>query len=111
MWPFVLGIGLGCLGIAAAGVTNELFAAPPQEPITGRVTEISPWIEIVFISGLYALVGIGASLYPLVVRGNAPAARVSYWTLLAAGWTFLLFGAFNFFTHIGLIVNTMGTGG
>jgi hypothetical protein len=34
-WPFVLGLGLGCIAIAAAGISNQLFAAPPQEPLTG----------------------------------------------------------------------------
>lgn len=105
--PFVFGLGLSCLAIAAAGVAFELFAAPPQEPITGLVTEISPWIEIIFMSAVYAIVGVGGVLFPLVVRGNARAATVTGWAWAISGWIFLLFGAYNFFTHIGLIVNTM----
>lgn len=35
MSVFVFGIGLGCIGIAAAGMRWQLFVAPPPEPVTG----------------------------------------------------------------------------
>ena len=104
---FVFGMGLGCFGIAAAGVKYQLFAAPPEEPISGAFAEY-PLIEAIFISGLYALVGLGAVLGPLGLRSRSRGLFTItgiVWGL--AGLAFLLFGALNFFTHIGLIVNTM----
>ncbi|WP_026332486.1 DUF981 family protein [Deinococcus apachensis] len=62
-----MGLGLGLIGIAAAGTTNRLFAAPPQEPISGRFAAY-PWVEAIFMSGLFTLVGVAALLFPLAVR-------------------------------------------
>ncbi|MDT0632333.1 DUF981 family protein [Rubrivirga litoralis] len=101
---FVFGMGLGLFGIAAAGVGYQLFAAPPEEPIAGWFAAY-PWIEATFISGLYALVGLGAVLLPWSFREGVRRVVGTAWTV--AGVVFLLFGALNFFTHIGLIVNTM----
>lgn len=107
MSVFVFGMGLACFGIAAAGIGYELFAAPPQEPISGEFADY-PMIEAVFISGLYALVGIGAVLFPFALRGSGGGVlRVLKIVWGVAGIVFLLFGAMNYFTHIGLIVNTM----
>ena len=102
---FVFGMGLACLGIAAAGIDNKLFAAPPQEPISGTFADY-PWVEAIFMSGLFALVGIGAVLAPFGFRGKGLRAVVGVvWSI--SGALFLLFGALNYFTHIGLIINTM----
>ncbi len=100
-------IGLACLAIAAAGWRYTLFAAPPQEPISGWFGQW-PWLEATFISGLYVLVGVGAVLCPMAVRKDSPALnRVIGWCWFAAGIVFILFGAFNYFSHTGLIINTM----
>lgn len=107
---FVLGMGLGLIAIAIAGVTYQLFAAPPQEPISGAFAEY-PLVEAVFMSGLIALVGLGAALFPFALRATPAAAKVRVvigWAWSLSGLAFMLFGALNFFTHIGLIVNTMG---
>ncbi|WP_211241324.1 DUF981 domain-containing protein [Pseudonocardia spinosispora] len=104
---FVFAMGLACFGIAAAGVRYQLFAAPPQEPLTGVFAGV-PWVEATFISLLYALVGVGAVLFPFALRarrGVVLSITGLAWTV--AGAIFLLFGALNYFTHIGLIVNTM----
>lgn len=104
----VLGMGLGLLGLAVAGVRYQLFAAPPQEPISGTFADY-PLVEAIFISGLLALVGVGAALFPLALRDGAVVVRkIIGWFWGIAGVALLLFGALNFFTHIGLIVNTMG---
>ncbi|MFD8595745.1 DUF981 family protein [Kitasatospora sp. NPDC059646] len=103
----VLGLGLACFGIAAAGWRYTLFAAPPEEPISGEFAG-HPMLEASFMSALYVLTGVGAVLFPFVLRrrGGAVAWTAGIcWTL--AGLAFLLFGALNYFTHIGLIVNTM----
>jgi uncharacterized membrane protein len=109
---FIIGMGLSLIAIAGAGMYNKLFAAPPEEPISGMFASY-PWIEATFISGMFALVGIGAILLPLALRELAKGTDRSpvqsvigiCWGLTGLG--FLLFGALNFFTHIGLIVNTM----
>jgi len=115
-WPisiFVAGIGLGLFGIAAAGVRYQLFAAPPQEPISGAFADY-PIVEAIFMSGLIALVGLGAVLFPFAVRALATPDRgrtvlvpVIGWVWGIAGVVLGLFGALNYFTHIGLIINTM----
>ncbi|MEV8250577.1 DUF981 family protein [Microbacterium sp. NPDC076768] len=110
---FVFGLGLALFGIAAAGVIFQLFAAPAQEPISGAFAEW-PWIEALFMSGLFALVGVGAVLFPFALRSFSSATPLNavakvlgvVWSI--TGVVFLLFGALNFYTHIGLIVNTMG---
>ena len=105
---FVLGMGLGLVAIAVAGVTYQLFAAPPEEPISGAFAAY-PLVEAIFMSGLIALVGVGAILFPFAVRSGGRAVHaVIGWAWGLSGVAFLLFGAMNFFTHIGLIVNTMG---
>lgn len=109
---FVGGLGLSLFGIAAAGITYQLFAAPPQEPISGAFAQW-PWLEATFMSLLFALVGVGAVLFPLAVmrvRSGRTARGLVRWigiVWFVAGVVFLLFGAMNFFTHIGLIVHTM----
>ncbi|MGW0478674.1 DUF981 family protein [Nonomuraea sp. NPDC003214] len=104
---FAFAMGLACFGIAAAGWTYTLFAAPPQEPISGAFADM-PMLEATFISGLYVLVGIGAVVFPFALRARGgPAATVTGVCWLVAGVVFALFGALNYFTHIGLIVNTM----
>lgn len=107
MSPLILGAGLSLIAIAAAGMSNQLFTAPPQEPISGWVAGLHPWLEPTFISGLYALTGLGALATPSAIAGNARARTTAGWSLTVTGWTFLLFGAFNYFSHIGLVVNTM----
>ncbi|MFF2407164.1 DUF981 domain-containing protein [Streptomyces sp. NPDC058092] len=104
---FVFGLGLACFGIAAAGWKYTLFAAPPEEPISGEFAKW-PILEASFMSGLYVLVGIGALLFPFALRRPrswlSPVIGV-VWGL--AGLVFLFFGGLNYFTHIGLIINTM----
>ncbi|WP_194852283.1 DUF981 family protein [Nonlabens antarcticus] len=110
---FFYGMGLALIGIAVAGVKYQLFAAPPEEPISGQFADY-PMVEAIFISGLWALTGIAALLMPSVFSRFAAGKvsinntlKVSYVLLYGLGLVFLIFGAFNYFTHIGLIVNTM----
>lgn len=115
---FIGGLGLALFGIAIAGVKYQLFAAPPEEPISGEFAQW-PLVEAIFMSGLFALVGIGAVLFPFGVRSvkNTPSTatgstvtlpiRITGIVWAVTGVAFILFGAMNYFTHIGLIVNTM----
>jgi len=43
------GLGLALIGIGIVGVTYQLFAAPPEEPITGMFADY-PMIEATSIS-------------------------------------------------------------
>lgn len=102
-----VGIGLACFAIAAAAIRYQLFVAPPQEPISGEFSQW-PWVEITFMSGLYILTGLGCVLLPLALRRpQGPVAVVVGAAWGVAGLAFMLFGALNYFTHVGLIVNTM----
>lgn len=109
---FVVGMGLALFGIAAAGVIFQLFAAPAEEPISGVFADY-PMVEAVFMSGLFALVGLGAVLFPLALKTFSSSSALSKITRtvgilwVVTGIIFLLFGAMNFYTHVGLIINTM----
>ncbi len=105
-----MGLALGA--IAFAGLIFRLFAAPPEEPISGAFAAY-PWVEAIFMSGLFGIVGVGAVLFPFALPrtpnrvGITPVQWIVgiVWALGGAG--FFLFGALNYFTHIGLILNTM----
>jgi len=110
---FIFGLGLALGAIAMAGLVFQLFAAPPQEPISGRFADY-PWVEAIFMSGMFGFVGIGAVLFPFALRNFSAASqpngleRVVGFVWWLSGLGFFLFGALNFFTHIGLIIHTMG---
>ncbi len=111
---FIVGLGLSLIAIACAGIVFQLFAAPPEEPISGRFAAY-PWVEATLMSGLFGLVGVAALSFPLVVRRmdtvqvSAPSGltKLLGGVMVLAGTAFLLFGALNYFTHIGLIIHTM----
>jgi len=107
------GIGLALIATGIAGVTYQLFAAPPEEPISGWFAEY-PLIEATFISLLWAVTGLAALTMPGILDDFAEErvdftskAKFTYSLMYSSGWVFLFFGAMNYFTHIGLIVNTM----
>lgn len=103
---FAAGMGLGLFGIAAAGWRYTLFAAPTQEPISGQFAN-HPLLEATFISGIYVLAGLGLVLLPIAVQWlHRPVVLVIGVAWTVAGLAFTLFGALNFFTHIGLIIHT-----
>lgn len=113
---FIFGLGLSLGAIAIAGLVFQLFAAPPEEPISGAFAQW-PWVEAIFMSGLFGFVGIGAVVFPFALNKLARREHptIFQWitgiTLGLSGLAFFLFGALNYFTHIGLIINTMPTGG
>lgn len=105
---FAAAMGYALISIAIAGVTYQLFAAPPEEPISGAFADY-PLIEAIFISGLYAITGIGAAMLPFILREkpNRNSVKIVTTLFFIAGSIFVAFGVMNYFTHIGLIVNTM----
>ena len=106
---FAGAMGLGLFGIAAAGIQYQLFAAPPSEPISGEFAN-HPLLEATFISTLYALMGIGCVLLPVALTRRRELKQDVLWRVIAVCWlvagvVWIAFGALNYFTHIGLIVN------
>jgi uncharacterized membrane protein len=105
---FVFALGLALLALAAAGVRFQLFAAPPNEPISGNFSN-QPYLEATFISGLYALMGIGAILFPFfLMTMNRGLAKVIAVAWLIPGVVWLFFAAMNYYTHVGSLVNHTG---
>jgi len=63
---------------------------------------------------LFLAIGIGSILAGIFFsKGNKRENditildKLTYIVILVSGWAMLLFGALNYYTHIGLIVNTM----
>lgn len=98
-----LGLAMGVLAITF--IRFQLGAAPPEEPISGRVGHL-PLIEALFLGGLWGIVAIGCLLLPLALWTDRP--RLLRWvvrTWAIGGVVFLLFGAMNYYTHIGMYYN------
>jgi uncharacterized membrane protein len=104
----IVGIfGLPMIGLAIAGVDYALFAAPPMEPISGELAD-HPLVESMFISALYLLVGVGQLLLPLGVhKFDLRILRVVGIVWFIAGVIWIAFSSMNYYTHVGLIQNTI----
>lgn len=103
----VVFVGLAMIAIGAAGMRYRLFAAPPVEPFAGWWFSDYPWIEATFISGLWALIGVSAIALFVGLHRPGPWYRISGWAMSLGGITLAVFGVINYFSHIGLIVETM----
>lgn len=107
---FGFAMGLALIAIAVVGPVYEPWEAPPQEPISGEFADY-PWIENTFIAALYALTGIGALLTPFALARRLPERASGLLKAIGVCWgiagtVFVLFGALNYYTHIGLTINT-----
>jgi uncharacterized membrane protein len=107
-FAFVMGFAL--LAIALVGPIYEPWEAPPQEPITGEFAD-QQVLENTFLAILYAGTGLGAILTPFaLMRRTFGEARGllkvigACWLVTGVIWTG--FGALNYYTHIGLTINT-----
>ncbi|SJM56185.1 hypothetical protein CZ771_08350 [Actinomycetales bacterium JB111] len=102
---FVGALGLGMAALAVTFVRFQLGAAPPEEPITGRFGHL-PVLEALFLGGLWGIIAVGALLFAISFWARKPGLlRWSYWAFLLGGIALLLFGAMNFYTHIGMYTN------
>ena len=107
---FGLVMGFALLAIALVGPIYEPWEAPPQEPISGEFGD-TPILENTFLAILYALTGIGAILLPFAL-GRESLERAAgllkaigaCWLIAGVVWTG--FGCLNYYTHIGLTINT-----
>lgn len=105
---FVFASGLALIALAFAGVRFKLFAAPASEPISGAVGN-HPYLEAIFISILYALMGIGAVLFPFFLRTmSRTLAKTIGVAWLIPGVVWLVFAAMNYYTHVGSLVKHSG---
>ena len=102
---FVGALGLGMAVLAITFVRFQLGAAPPEEPISGRVGHL-PILEALFLGGLWGVVAVGALLFAIALWSDRPQLlRWAVWAWVIGGTVFLLFGAMNFYTHIGMYYN------
>jgi uncharacterized membrane protein len=102
---FVGALGLGMAVLAIAFVRFQLGAAPPEEPISGRFGHL-PILEALFLGGLWGVVAVGAILFAIAMWTDRPhLLRWAVWAWVIGGVVFLLFGAMNFYTHIGMYDN------
>jgi hypothetical protein len=102
---FVGALGLGMAVLAISFVRFQLGAAPPEEPISGRFGHL-PILEALFLGGLWGSVAAGALLFAIALWTNRPhLLRWAVWAWIVGGVVFLLFGAMNFYTHIGMYYN------
>jgi uncharacterized membrane protein len=102
---FVGALGLGMSVLAVTFVRFQLGAAPPEEPISGRFGHL-PILEALFLGGLWGVVAVGAVLFAIAVLTDRP--QLLRWAVRAfivGGVVFLLFGAMNFYSHIGMYYN------
>jgi hypothetical protein len=102
--------GVALIAIAIVGPAYEPWEAPPQEPLTGYFNG-QQWLENWFLAIMYAGTGVGAILLPFALlrhtfseaRGVLRVIGVC-WLVTGAIWAG--FGTLNYFTHIGLTINT-----
>jgi len=102
---FVGALGLAMAVLAIAFVRYQLGAAPPEEPISGRFGHL-PILEALFLGGLWGIVAIGSILF--AVAQLTDRAALLLWAArawLVGGVVFLLFGALNYYTHLGMYFN------
>lgn len=102
-WIFATGLMMASL--TAAILYYQLGHAPPQEPISGYFSE-SP-VETIFLSLLWGLTALGALTLPVgLMNWNRKVLTFAAICWRIAGVLFVLFSVMNFFTHIGLLMNT-----
>lgn len=102
---FVGALGLAMGVLALTFVRFQLGAAPPEEPISGRVGHL-PVVEALFLGGLWGVIAVGALVFAVALLTARP--QLLRWAVRAwvvGGVVLLLFGAMNFYTHIGMYLN------
>jgi uncharacterized membrane protein len=98
-----LGLAMGVLAITF--VRFQLGAAPPEEPISGRFGHL-PILEALFLGGLWGVIALGAVLLAIALLTDRPGLlRWAVWAWVIGGLVLLLFGAMNYYTHIGMYYN------
>jgi uncharacterized membrane protein len=103
VWVFATGLMMASLVVAI--IYYQLGHAPPQEPISGCFGGTS--VEPSFLALLWSLISIGALLAPTAMaKWNRKDISIVGFCWTVAGGLLVLFSAMNYFTHIGLLMNT-----
>jgi hypothetical protein len=103
VWVFATGLMMVSLVVAI--IYYQLGHAPPEEPISGYFGDT--WVEPGFLALLWSLISIGALLAPTAVaKWNSKGMNIVRLCWTVAGGLLVLFSAMNYFTHIGLLMNT-----
>jgi hypothetical protein len=103
LWVFATGLMMASLAIAI--LYYQLGHAPPQEPISGYFSD--SWVEPAFLAFVWGLISLGALLLPSsIVNWNRKLVTVIRYCWAVAGVLLMFFSAMNYFTHIGLLMNT-----
>lgn len=103
---FVFALGLSLFWIGVFPLVYPVYAAPPQEPISGHFSGY-PRLESTAFALLYFAIALGCLLFPWAVRTF----NRTLLTIIALAWGIpgaglVLFVAMNYFTHGGLTYNT-----
>lgn len=103
---FVFALGLVCVAIGFFPIAYPVYAAPPQEPISGHFSGY-PRLESTAFALLYWVIAVGCLIFPWAIRTFD---RWMMWTIAITwgvpGAGLVLFTALNYFTHGGLTYNT-----
>ena len=92
VWIFATGLMMASLVVAI-------------EPISGYFGD--SWVEPIFLAFLWGLISLGALLLPAAITNwNRQVINVVRLCWGAAGALLVFFSAMNYFTHIGLLMNT-----
>jgi len=103
VWVFATGLMMASLVVAI--MYYQLGHAPPQEPISGWFGDTS--VEPSFLALLWSLISIGALLAPTAMaKWDRKSTNIVRFCWTVAGGLLVLFSAMNYFTHIGLLMNT-----
>ena len=103
VWVFATGLMMASLVVAI--IYYQLGHAPREEPISGYFGDT--WVEPGFLALLWSLISIGALLAPTALaKWNSKSMNIMRLCWMVAGGLLVLFSAMNFFTHIGLLMNT-----
>ena len=103
VWVFATGLMMASLVVAI--IYYKLGHAPREEPISGCFGDT--WVEPAFLALLWSLISIGALLAPTAMaKWNSKGMNIVRLCWTVAGGLLVLFSAMNYFTHIGLLMNT-----
>ncbi|WP_045740269.1 DUF981 family protein [Actinoplanes rectilineatus] len=87
---------------------DVISAAPAEEPITGLLHQHPAIENTFFAAALYGPAALGCLLFPFAARpGSRRSWQVLYWAWTVAGIGFALFSAMNFYTHTGMVINSV----
>ncbi len=107
----IMGVGLAVVMMGAAGIQYKIFLAPPEEPIVGAISKSLPYYTSYLVGLLWISVGVAAlgitSFFKSVVEHKKRNYKWLKILMLVVGINFMSIGVITYFTHVGMIINTM----